>query len=161
MRPKPENWKQPLWRRITMPLLLIAAVTIGGAASIQRPIIYENPTASMPEGLYLARSGPAQPGDIVVFPSSVVHSYGLHLPPTLLKRFAYGGGTTVTIDKAGLSENGTLVAPRVANIGLRFNGTLRPGQAIVLGENPDSFDSRYFGPVPRNLLRPVTPLLIW
>jgi len=138
-------------------ILLLAAV----GTFIAHPVLYTNFTHSMPLGVYLALDRPAHQGDDVVFASDRVRSFGLHLPPILLKHYAYGSGAQVNIDLAGLSVSGRLVAPRVVRIGRTYSGIVQPHRAIVLGEDPRSFDSRYFGPVPEDSLQPVEPLLTW
>jgi len=138
-------------------LLLLSAVGTLPA----HPVLYTNFTHSMPLGVYLALDRPAHQGDDVVFASDRVPSFGLHLPPLLLKHFSYGAGARVNIDPAGLSVSGRLVAPRAVHFGKSFSGTIPKGEGIVLGEGPRSFDSRYFGSVPRRSLQPVVPLLTW
>ena len=132
------------------------------ALVIRRPVLYTNFTASMPEGIYLRVPGPARPGEDVIFPVSAVSTYGLHIPARmLLKRYAYPAGTRIRISAVGLSVAGSLVARRVVRIGVSYHGVVARGEAIVLGESPRSFGSRYFGPVPLGDLHPVSPLLTW
>ena len=138
-------------------LLLLA---VAGSV-LSHPFLYTNFTHSMPAGVYLAIGRPARPGDDVVFASSLVPTFGLHVPPLLLKHFTYGSGVRVRIDQAGLSVSGKLVAPRVVGFGTSYSGTIPPGKSILLGEDSRSFDSRYFGPVPVDSLQPVEPLLTW
>jgi len=144
-----------------LPLMISALVLVSSAALVAHPLLYTNFTHSMPTGVYLACNRAARVGDIVAFPSALVPHYRFHLPEYLLKRFAYGQGTRVRIDAAGVQVAGTVVAPRIVALGLAFQGPIPAGESLVLGENARSFDSRYFGFVPQKQLRPVTPLVIW
>lgn len=125
------------------------------------PRVFLNVSASMPLGFYRAIGGTVGAGSLVEFPSSVIPSFGLTLPRFLLKRVETTGGADVLVDRLGLHIGGVLVARRVKNIGIRFKGRLPVGKVVVLGENPKSFDSRYFGPVPRRDLTVVAPILTW
>ena len=41
------------------------------------------------------------------------------------------------------------------------SGVIPAGSALVLGEHPGSFDSRYFGLVPLDSLRRTVPVFVW
>lgn len=124
--------------------------------------VFVNLSPSMPLGVYRVVGGEPTTGDEVLMPASEVPHFGLKLPYRyFLKRVIARGGERVRIDRAGLWIDGKLVASRVKPFGVSFNGTLASGQVLVLGENPRSFDSRYFGPVSRATLWRVEPILTW
>jgi len=150
-----------IWHLKVIPVAASILLLWTAGSLFSHPILYTNFTHSMPLGVYLAIDRQARPGDDVVFASDLVPSCGLHLPPLLLKHFAYGAGVRVRIDQAGLHVAGNLVAPRVVHFGTVYSGTIPKGDSLLLGEDPRSFDSRYFGPVPVASLQPVEPLLTW
>jgi conjugative transfer signal peptidase TraF len=89
----------------------------------------------------------------------------------LMKRLVGVAGDRVTIDAAGVEVNGTLL---VNSRPLKADGAGRPlqvfavkdhflgsGEVLVMSEySPDSFDSRYLGPLPASAIESVAiPLL--
>jgi conjugative transfer signal peptidase TraF len=91
----------------------------------------------------------------------------------LMKRLAAAGGDRVTIDSEGVEVNGI----RLANSAPRnFDGAgwplqpyalkdyvLGPNEVLLMSDyNPESFDSRYFGPLNAESIEDVVkPLLTW
>ena len=140
---------------------LLSAAALGAPRASGPPQLFLNVSASMPLGIYRLVRGTPHVGSLVIFPSSVIPDCGLELPKYLLKRVAASGGTAVRIDSSGLSIAGVSVASRVKDIGVPFAGTLTANEVAVLGENPRSFDSRYFGPVDRTALSLVKAVETW
>ena len=124
-------------------------------------LVYYNTTASMPKGFYFASHDALTPGHLVVIESSKLKNNSLKLPQYLLKRLIPYHGQIVRIDSKGLFFDGNLVARRLISEGVTFNGVLSPGQALILGDSPKSYDSRYFGPVALVDLIPVKAFVTW
>ncbi len=136
-----------------MKLTLIASVItmVGVADRFAGPMV--NLTHSEPTGLYLRLPGSPEPGGMVA------------LRP-LMKHVVAIPGETVTVTAQGTYVNGRLWPHSVvATTALGYRPfpfgvyTLQPGQYWLLGTSPDSWDSRYIGPVPIDLIdstiRPV------
>lgn len=135
-----------------------------GLAALARPApwLVWNASASAPMGLYRVLPGHAVRGDLVLVrtPSSVqqLAAERGYLPSNvpLVKRVAALDGDVVCAAGDAISINGRVVAKRLARdrLGRRlpsWSGCLRldGGEAFLLMESvADSFDGRYFGPVP-------------
>lgn len=137
------------------------------------PRLVWNVSASSPPGLY--RVWPARvphPGDWVVLrtPGRIrrLAAERRYIPANvpLVKRVAAGAGQSVCAQGPVLTIDGTVAAwrrtrdpsgrPLPSWQGCRLLGT---GELLVLGTGPDSFDSRYFGPVGRaDILGKAVPL---
>ena len=124
-------------------------------------VVYYNTTASMPKGFYVASHDALTPGHLVVIESSKLKYSSLKLPDYLLKRLIPYHGQRVTINDIGLFFDGNLVAKKLTNQGVTLNGLLDSSHAIILGDSPKSYDSRYFGPVAVADLIPVKAFLTW
>jgi conjugative transfer signal peptidase TraF len=152
-----------------------------GVAAIAAGVRY-NGTPSYPLGFYFACNKTPHKGDLVFV--SLPSSPAIETAKTrgylsvaycsvdhLLKRLAGVAGDRVTIDSAGVEVNGIREANSVP---LTCDGAgrplqpfllaqyvLGPGEILVMSEySPDSFDSRYFGPIPASTIESVaTPLL--
>ncbi len=152
------------WITLGVCTLLAGSLWAEGAL-IRRPAgaprVFWNFSASMPLGLYRVVGGRVSSGDLVIFPGKSVPSYGLRVTKYLLKRVISCSRERVTIDGSGLSIGGKLIAKRVKPFGIRFDGVVPPGEALVLGENPRSFDSRYYGPVPLDEMTRVKAIVTW
>lgn len=146
--------------RAVLPLALGLAGLAGLAAAgrAEPPRLLVNETASLPRGIYLRVSGPPAPGRIVALPAPAAsRAYLARLGATprarLLKRVAATGGTTVCISGGRLTwPQGAvriLVRDRQGRLLPTWRGCRRlaPGELLLLGDTPASFDSRYFGPV--------------
>ncbi len=152
----------------------LSIATAGGA----RPLLLWNRTASEPEGLYVRGSGPVAVGALVAFsapdaafPYADGHMGYLRRVP-ILKSVAAVSGDKVCTDNDHLQINGRMRAAilsrdrRGANLP-RWRGCRQLGadEVFVFSDRiPNSFDSRYFGPVRRadivGVFRPVTLSLL-
>jgi conjugative transfer signal peptidase TraF len=91
----------------------------------------------------------------------------------MLKRIVAAGGDVISIDGEGVTVNGHQLpnsAPRDADFAgrplpvCRLQGyQLRPEEVLVMSDySPISFDSRYFGPIPRAQIQTaVRPVWTW
>lgn len=128
------------------------------------PLALWNTTPSEPEGLYLRRGGPPKVGRIIAFrlPEAGLAYAGASMPylrsRSLLKSIAAGPGDMVCAGPQGLAINGFQVAPVAAH---DRQGRPLPhwqecrrllaNEVFVFSSRvPNSFDSRYFGPVRRS-----------
>src|SRR5271156_328949 len=164
---------KPVGRRPVHRTVLLA---IGGSVALiglnlwtSRPLILFNTTPSEPTGVYLEIHGTPTPGQIVAFrappaafPYADLHLSYLHRVP-MLKAVAAGAGDEVCTrsgrlringrDLAGIAETDSRGSPLPHWSGCRRMG---PDQLFVFsGRVPNSFDSRYFGPVPRQAVMGV------
>ena len=113
-------------------------------------IIFLNQTASMPIGIYIKSSSDKfEIGDVIVFYSEAKNS-------NLLKYIAGYEGHKYCFDfENTLWVNGFPIAQKnVAKYPEKLPAqtlcqTLKKDELLVLGEHPDSYDSRYFGPIKR------------
>jgi conjugative transfer signal peptidase TraF len=144
-----------------------------------------NRTHSFPLGFYLAIHKHPEKGDLVffrppvapVFNLAVIRGYigsgSLEPYEQMLKRLAAAEGDVVTIDDGGVTVNGQRLpnsAPRALDLGgrplpvLRLDGyRLSRGEVLLMSDySPTSFDSRYFGPIPRAQIQAVVrPVWTW
>jgi conjugal transfer pilin signal peptidase TrbI len=114
-------------------LLLILFVMLGMAC---------NKSPSAPEGLYRLVIAPPARGEYVA----------LAMP---LKRIAGMPGDWITTTPVGTYINGQLMpnsAPLLAQHYPYGTFKLGPASLWLLGKDPHSWDSRYFGPVPETLV---------
>lgn len=136
--------------------LLLAIVTPGA------PQVLINHTASEPLGAYWRTGATPSVGALVAFaapPAAFPYADGrlayLHREP-MLKAVAAGPGDTVCAAGAVLTINAIVRAPIAERDGRgralpRWRGCRRldPGEVFVFSNRvPNSFDSRYFGPIP-------------
>lgn len=136
------------------------SIATGGGA---RPLLLWNRTASEPEGLYVRDRSPVSVGALVAFqaPSTAFPyadgqmSYLRRVP--ILKSVAAVSGDEVCTENDRLRINGQTLAPilKTDRRGVtlpRWRGCrrLRAGELFVFSDRiPNSFDSRYFGPISR------------
>jgi len=126
------------------------------------PMIVYNGSASAPVGFYLLRKVSAiRRGDLVLVktPESVrflaAQRDYLPLNVNLVKRIAAQNGDRVCAKNGVVSIDGTIVAKQLEADSKgrklpRWNGCKRLGEGeffLLMESVPDSFDSRYFGPV--------------
>lgn len=151
-----------------------AAISVLGAAAIGFPALIHpvprlvwNASASAPVGLYFVQPGAGiARGDLVLVhtPDSVrkLAAERGYLPTNvpLIKRIAAAGGDIVCATGNVISINGRAAAGRLARDRL---GRLLPGWSgchlldsgevfLLMRGVTDSFDSRYFGPVPATMI---------
>ncbi len=142
--------------QVSLLVLSVLAVLAIAAKSVG---IVLNVTGSMPAMVY--RLGNGERGSMVSFCSPISHqSIGHGSCPDdsmpLIKRAVGVAGDLVTASDAGIEVNGQPV-PNSRPLHLDTKGSalphlrgsfsLRQGEIWVAGEHPNSFDSRYFGPV--------------
>nr|WP_295742451.1 S26 family signal peptidase [uncultured Acidocella sp.] len=155
------------------PRLIFALAALGlgllGFATFGRPapLVIYNASASAPIGFYyVIPPGQIRRGELVLAhtPESVrsLAAKRHYLPANvpLVKRVEALGGDTVcaihhavTIDGRHVADQ--LTADRLGRPLPDWSGcrTLRPGQIFLLMEGvPDSFDGRYFGPIPASTI---------
>lgn len=160
-------------KRFTLPIL-----ALGCAASVQGILlgtgIVINDTPSLPEGIYRKKNAPVEKGCFVLFrlPASELSSRS-YARESLIKQVAAMEGDRVRISVEGVSVNGRLLAnsaPLPADRdGLPLpqlalgDYTVGAGEVLTMSTyNPRSFDSRYFGLVPReSIIAVVAPVFTW
>jgi len=153
-------------RRCPRAVLALSLLGLGliGLTALARPApwLVWNASASAPIGLYGVLPGKPASGDLVLVrtpdPARQLAAERGYLPLNvpLVKRVAALDGDTVCAADDVISVNGRVVAERLARDRLghplpSWNGCtlLHSGEAFLLMEGrTDSFDSRYFGPVP-------------
>lgn len=153
----------------------LSAATGGGV----RPLLLWNRTASEPEGLYVRDRRPVAVGALIAFPApATAFPYadarmGYLRRTPILKAVAAGAGDHVCTAGDILKINGRALGPvyhqdRTGRTLPRWQGCRRLGENelfVFSARIPNSFDSRYFGPVSRDrivgvfrpLARPITP----
>ena len=175
LRPRP----RPRFRRPRRPIVVPALAGIAILATLVtnplRPMVLFNTTPSEPPGLYAASLGPINVGQMVAFkapPAAFPYAdrrLGYLHHTLMLKAVAAGPGDLVCAARSRLVINGHDRAPIAATDGEgrvlpRWLGCRRlgPDELFVFSARvPNSFDSRYFGPVSRTAIVGVfQPLLI-
>ena len=140
----------------------VAAIGLVVAASASNlDVVLYNGTPSMSVGLYLRSSGSLERGAIVTVRAvDVAPGYAARRNFTdpgdrFLKRVVGAAGDVVCASGAEVTLNGAPVAERQARDSAgrvlpTWSGcvTLDQGHLFLLGETPDSFDGRYWGPTP-------------
>ncbi len=145
------------------------------AASLPHPVLLWNQTPSEPEGLYIRTAAAPRPGVIIAFHSpAAAFPYAdrrmgyLHRIP-ILKAVAAGENDRVCTVGGVLAINGQRRGPVLDrdSHGDRLPAwhgcrVLTRGEVFVFSERvPNSFDSRYYGPVDRAAILGVfAPLLV-
>jgi len=144
----------------------LAAGVVGAGDEIHTtPRLIWNASASVPVGAYWLVSSEAARGDLVLAEPprearrlAAARGYLPERVP-LVKRLAALGGDRVCGDGVGVEINGARVAQRLAADSQgrplpAWDGcrALKDDEVFLLTEAPDSFDSRYFGPVHRSAL---------
>lgn len=139
-------------------LLVFSAVAVFAIAAKSAGIVL-NVTGSMPDMVYALGHG--EKGSMVSFCTPISHPYMGHgscpdgsMP--LIKRVVGVAGDRVTVTDAGIDIHGQPV-PNSKPLDLDTMGSalphlrgsfiLKQGELWVAGEHPNSFDSRYFGPI--------------
>ncbi|EGR0524912.1 hypothetical protein FG062_14265 [Vibrio cholerae] len=124
------------------------------------------PTPSMSHSLYWRSSVTPQKGDAVNF--SFTHPLVLGGRSVLfLKRLACVEGDTLTVgingyyscnDKVIGSGTQIVIGDKTID-NFKFNGVIPKGMGFVLGDSPDSFDSRFWGFKPLSEMTRLIPLI--
>lgn len=141
----------------------VTALTLVGVFAA-RPVFLLNTTPSEPLGLYIETPGPVSTGRLVAFSAPAAafpyadRRLGYLRHTTLLKAVAAGPGDFVCATSGRLRINGKERAPIAVrdSFGLtlpRWTGCRRLGanELFVFSDRvPNSFDSRYFGPIDRS-----------
>lgn len=151
--------KRPAFLPLAATLAGIALVGFSAIAHPQPRLVW-NASASAPIGLYRVVSGAPERGDFVLvrIPKSIekLAAFRGYLPAgvPLIKRVAAVAGDDVCAFSGAIIVNGEIVArqckaDRAGRFLPRWNECqeLVQGELFLLGDAPDSFDSRYFGPV--------------
>lgn len=133
---------------------------VSKALVADRPLLVINESASLPRGIYVRAPGATlRRGALVVTPPpaaarAYLDELGVDGEARLLKRLAAVPGDRVCAREDSVVAGGRRVPvfalDRAGRPLPRWRGCrrLRPGEVFLLGETPQSFDSRYFGPVP-------------
>ena len=153
----------------------LGVVMLGASTGSVRPSLVWNLSASVPIGPYVIDAGMPMLDDYVLIrlPVSVAElaSERGYLPAgiALLKQVSAAQDDRVCrvglqilingIARARAATTDLLGRPMPVWIGCRH---LQAGELFLLGGGPDSFDSRYFGPVPSDaVIGRATPLAAW
>lgn len=144
-------------------LILIAAATVNA-----HDLMLRNPSPSIPAGYYLRTTAAVAPGAFVTVRAvDVAPAYaavrGFTDPgDRFIKRVAAAAGDEVCASGDEMSINGAIVARRKTRdaagralptwSGCRI---LSADELLLLGDTPDSFDGRYWGPISRRLIEGV------
>ena len=148
---------------------------IGASAGPVQPALVWNLSASVPIGLYVIDAGALQLDDYVLIrlpaPVAELASERGYLPSgmALLKKVSAAQNDRVCrvaeqilingISRARAASTDLSGRPMPVWTGCRH---LKAGDVFLLGGGPDSFDSRYFGPVSsRDVVGRATPLRAW
>ncbi len=142
---------------ITLAASALAAMVI--AAANAGPLVIYNPSESVPSGFYLRDASRPRNGSFVTVSAGAVSpNYAAlrdYADPTdrFLKRVAAMVGQRICADGANITVDGALVAQRIERdaegrtlptwAGCR---SLAENEVFLLGDTPDSFDGRYWGP---------------
>jgi len=138
-----------------------AAIALLGVTSVNaRDWLIYNHTPSVPTGWYVRSAGEIVPGALVtVRAQDVAPDYAearnfTDAGDRFIKRIAANDGDSVCADGDAIRINDRTVAHRAAHDSQgralpHWSGcrTLGTGEVFLMGDTPDSFDSRYFGPV--------------
>ena len=161
-------------RGLRIGLAVAMAAAVAASLCVSRPWVLLNTTKSEPEGLYLGQSGEPIVGALAAFkapaaafPYADARLSFLHHRP-LLKAIAAAAGDTVCTTSGRLVINGKDRAPITRSDGqgraLPVWTGCRPmaaDEVFAFSDRvPNSFDSRYFGPVRRSAVLGVYRPLI-
>lgn len=137
-------------------LAIVAAIALTARVD---PVLIFNASPSVPAGFYLRTDAPPAPGAFVtVRAAAVAPAYARargfsDASDRFIKRVAAGGGENVCAHGDTVSL-GARVVTRAShdNSGRalpRWTGcrTLAADEVFLIGDTPDSFDSRYWGPI--------------
>ena len=153
---------------VTLVLIISAAALAGLAVTQTRDAVLYNHSPSIPVGFYLRTDGVVTRSAIVTVRASDVAPIEARLRnfdgprDRFIKHVAGLGGDVVCASGSEVSINGRRVAVRSAadSRGRRLQDwqgchRLRGDELFLLGDTPESFDSRYWGPVRRSQIEGV------
>lgn len=137
-----------------------------------QPVVIYNPSRSVPSGFYLRSGEPPRRGDFVTVAAvEVAQDYAArrgYADPTdrFLKRVAATEGQLVCAEDEIVSIDGVQTATRIerddeGRVLPAWRGCRRlsAGELFLLGDTDDSFDGRYWGPIPTELIEAAwTPI---
>lgn len=160
--------------RSTISAASVVAAVIASIISPPRLLLVWNTTASTPIGLYTITRATPKRGDLVLIRlpphiEAVAVSRAIQLPNTpVLKPVVAVAGDLVCRSGSVVTINGrpAAIARELDQHGRRlpvWRGCrhLSQSQVFVLARHPDSFDSRYYGPLDANAAHGVAhPLMI-
>ena len=146
--------------RLLWGMVLALALVVAPSMSKKHPLLIWNASASVPTGLYWVGQGVPGTGDLAVA-QLPAHMAALpadrgYLPRTayLLKPVAAISGDRVCRYGAYVFVRGAFMARALTSDSYRrplprWQGCrmLRAGEFFLLSHEPESFDSRYFGPI--------------
>ncbi|MBL8550523.1 MAG: S26 family signal peptidase [Hyphomonadaceae bacterium] len=151
-------------RRRTRVIALLGLGMLAAALATQHaaPLVIYNPSPSVPTGFYVRAPGPpAAVGDFVTLravnaaPAYAATRGFADRTDRFIKRVAAGPGQTVCAAGEAVTLDDVEIARRASSdsagrplptwSGCRVLGA---GEVFLLGDTPDSFDGRYWGPTP-------------
>jgi conjugative transfer signal peptidase TraF len=158
-----------LSKRAKIIILAAAGVALMAAAGThQQDLVIFNPSHSVPAGFYVRSDRPIERGALVTVRAvSVAPAYATLRQFTdpgdrFIKRIAGVAGDEVCAEGQRLSLNGVVVARRLERDGAghilpTWSGcrVLAADEILLLGDTPDSFDGRYWGPVTTRMISGV------
>lgn len=149
--------------RTSLKLIGLGSVALALAAVLNvhaSPVLIYNPSPSVPVGFYWRGAGMPRIGDLVSVPAKITapdftRARGFNdRTDRFIKRIAATSGQVVCAVGDHVSIKGVRVARRSSHdkMGRAFptwSGcrTLKADEVFLLGDTPDSFDGRYWGPV--------------
>lgn len=152
----------------------LALLALGALASRRPALALINESPSLPKGLYLRiPSGRPDRGAVVAVPQpDALRPYlaarGMPAQVRLIKRVAAGGGDVVCSDGRRLTAPQRVVPVQARDRSGRrlpvWRGCRRlaADERLLLGDTPNSLDSRYFGPVTTSRIEGVyREVLTW
>lgn len=152
--------------RTTKLAWLLAGVGVIAAAlatARARPLLIYNPSNSVPTGFYVRAPGAPKRGDFVIVRAAMASPEEAarrdYADPTdrFIKRVAAVAGNTICASGNQVVIDGQRIITRQETSALghplpTWSGcrTLPDSEVFLLGDTPDSFDGRYWGPVSVN-----------
>lgn len=150
------------WSALGVTLFVLGCLALVSSRSPAWALV--NESRSLPRGLYIRVPGEAveRGTTVALLPPAAARPYlarlGAPKDQRLLKRVAALGGDRVCRDGERIETSARRVAaPPADRRGpalpeWRECRRLEPDEVFLLGDTPNSFDSRYFGPVDRSLV---------
>lgn len=148
---------------VSIMTVIVLPVSIAVSFISVTPLFYINASPSAPAGIYMDSDGPPRAGDYCfVAKGDIPGPHPIAIPDLLLKRLRFCCGERVEITETEVIVCGRQVCTKrqAGNIEpYRFDGYLAPGEGLLLNDHPESFDGRYFGPLPVATLKKA--VLVW